>query len=114
MTTTKAPVITTPDTGAVWPKNRLTNLVPKPSGTFSVFSHDFNDSQGEAVVVLKDISNQQALDYVKALKNAGFNNVNEELKPFGTLTSFKASNNKGVTVEFWRALDTYTLEINDN
>lgn len=118
VTTTKAPIITTPDTGAVWPVNRLTNLVPKPSGDFDVFSSDYNNSKDEAVVVLKAMSNQEALDYVAKLKAAGFTKDGaswdkEEIKIGPTFVSYKAANSNGVTVEFWKTFDTYTLEIND-
>ena len=84
---------TAPAGGCVgWPVNNITKLVPKPSfGT--VFSSDQDGKQ--ATVIIKNCTENNNKDYVKALKAAGFNDVREDY-----YTSFKAYNADGVMVEY--------------
>lgn len=118
VTTTKPPVATTtkPSTSGTcknWPVNNVTKLVPKP--TFGeVISSDLDNKEAH-VVIKYDSHPANFKTYVAALKSAGYTNIQEDYS-----TSFKASNNSGVTVQFYPSkfppligtTNVYVLEIN--
>ena len=98
-------------TGAVWPDNALTRLVPKPDMTLAA-----TNMEGDTAfaALFAEPTMEQLRAYVQKLKAAGFSKeaTLEEQEAMGMkIFSYSASNSDGVKVELFSAMGTSGMNL---
>lgn len=99
--------------GKGWVDNEFTKGVPAPSfGTVTMSAQDKDDGGDFYIFLLREVTAQEAADYVAELEKAGFSNADsKQIDVDAGVVMFVASNGAGKVVSVGYSSNGFTLKI---